>query len=112
MFRRGSLLQVYSSGRSKPPIIGEKRGYGRPSCRQVKSSFRLLSGKLYPGVQFVLEQPFENQAVQRTDVGRSLVHVDVRHTRNPLFVTCRKHYEEGVLCERRWGERNITHLLS
>lgn len=71
MFRGGAfLLQVCSSGRIKPPIIGEKRGYGRPSCRQVKSSFRFCSGKLYPGLQFVLEQSFENQAVQWTDVGR------------------------------------------
>lgn len=44
-----------------------------------------------------------NQAVQWTDFGQSLVQVDVRHTRNPLFIICRKHNEEGVLCERRLG---------
>lgn len=43
------LLLRVSSGRISPPnyyIIGEKRWYGLPSCRQVKSSFRLSSGEL------------------------------------------------------------------
>lgn len=32
MFRRGSfLLHIYSPGEIKPPIISEKREYGRPS---------------------------------------------------------------------------------
>lgn len=42
-----------------------------------------------------------NQAEQWTDFGRSLVQADVRYTRNPLLIICRKHYEEGILCERR-----------
>lgn len=44
-----------------------------------------------------------NQAVQWTDFGRSSVQVDVCHTRNPLSNICRKHDEEGVLCEGRLG---------